>query len=197
MKLTIKIDDIKKFNIEKFGTNILAEFPKYTSQIINLANQNAQGTRPKVVGQLSELFPASNSRSVDEWREWYTTNYPDAIDEATEKIYRQILNMKSAIPLIDKELVKKWVEDLVINKTFYGLYVQDVILSAISNKIGKSYRRASPDEESKGIDGYVGDKAYSIKPYSYKCKNMIHDRIDVIIIYYTKTKNELVIEFDE
>ena len=26
-------------------------FPKYVTQIINLANQNAQGTRPKVVGQ--------------------------------------------------------------------------------------------------------------------------------------------------
>ena len=25
-------------------------FPKYVTQIINLANQNAQGTRPKVVG---------------------------------------------------------------------------------------------------------------------------------------------------
>lgn len=33
------------------------EFPKYTSQLINLANQNAQGSRPKTVGQLSELFP--------------------------------------------------------------------------------------------------------------------------------------------
>ena len=26
-------------------------FPKYTTQIMNLANQNAQGTRPKVVTQ--------------------------------------------------------------------------------------------------------------------------------------------------
>ena len=33
------------------------EFPKYTTQIMNLANQNAQGTRPKVVGQMTELFP--------------------------------------------------------------------------------------------------------------------------------------------
>ena len=32
------------------------DFPKYTSQIINLANQNAQGTRPRVVGQLTELI---------------------------------------------------------------------------------------------------------------------------------------------
>lgn len=35
-----------------------AHFPQYTSQLINWANQNAQGTRPKVVGQMSELFPA-------------------------------------------------------------------------------------------------------------------------------------------
>ena len=33
-----------------------SEFPKYTTQIMNLANQNAQGTRPNVVGQMSELI---------------------------------------------------------------------------------------------------------------------------------------------
>jgi len=26
-------------------------FPKYTTQLMNLANQNAQGTRPSIVGQ--------------------------------------------------------------------------------------------------------------------------------------------------
>ena len=31
-------------------------FPKYTTQLMNLANQNAQGTRPSVVGQMSELI---------------------------------------------------------------------------------------------------------------------------------------------
>ena len=33
----------------------IKEFPRYTTQILNLANQNSQGTRPRVVGQLSEL----------------------------------------------------------------------------------------------------------------------------------------------
>ena len=28
------------------------DFPKYTTQIINLVNGNAQGTRPSVVGQM-------------------------------------------------------------------------------------------------------------------------------------------------
>ncbi|GEM_PF-2690725 len=32
------------------------DFPKYSTQLMNLANQNAQGTRPAVVGQMSELI---------------------------------------------------------------------------------------------------------------------------------------------
>ena len=32
------------------------EFPKYVTQVINLVNSNAGGTRPKVVGQMSELI---------------------------------------------------------------------------------------------------------------------------------------------
>ena len=34
------------------GENIV--YPKYATQVMNLANQNAQGTRAKVVGQMSE-----------------------------------------------------------------------------------------------------------------------------------------------
>lgn len=40
-----------------------SDFPKYATQILNLANQNAQGTRPSVVGQMSDLiqeFPGLN-----------------------------------------------------------------------------------------------------------------------------------------
>lgn len=29
----------------------IKDFPRYTTQLMNLANQNAQGTRPRVVGQ--------------------------------------------------------------------------------------------------------------------------------------------------
>lgn len=51
MKLTIKNEELLELN-----ESSTPQFPKYTSQLINLANQNAQVTRPKVVGQLSELF---------------------------------------------------------------------------------------------------------------------------------------------
>jgi hypothetical protein len=42
------------------------DFPKYTTQLLNLANQNAQGTRPRVVGQVSELVGESGAQSFEE-----------------------------------------------------------------------------------------------------------------------------------
>ena len=176
-------------------------FPKYTSQLINRANQNAQGTRPKVVGQLSDLFPAFQNSTeivnIQEWQKWYLQKYPNAIDDATEKIYTQVKNLQEAIKLIDKDMVKMWVTDLVITKTFNGLYVQKAILSKMGKMINKPYRLATPEEESQGIDGYVGDVAYSLKPDTYKLMNRLSEQINVKMVYYTKTKTGLKIEVED
>lgn len=48
---------LKNESIEGYNESENYSFPKYTTQLINWANQNAQGTRPRVVGQMSELFP--------------------------------------------------------------------------------------------------------------------------------------------
>ncbi|TSC78206.1 MAG: type II site-specific deoxyribonuclease [Parcubacteria group bacterium Gr01-1014_29] len=47
----------------------IKEFPRYTTQLMNLANQNAQGTRSRVVGQLSELIKECPGKSYQEWIE--------------------------------------------------------------------------------------------------------------------------------
>ncbi|MDF1495698.1 MjaI family restriction endonuclease [Caproiciproducens sp. CPB-2] len=103
-------------------------------------------------------------------------------------------NLKEAIKLIDRNLVEKWVRDLVIYKTYNGLYVQQAILA---EKTNKTYRMAAPEEESKGIDGFVGVTPYSIKPDTYKTMRRLSEMIDVKIIYYVKTKTGLKIEIEE
>jgi len=55
--------------IRKHLGSLSPEFPKYTTQLINLANQNVQGTRPKVVGQLSELIQAFPGKRLGERQE--------------------------------------------------------------------------------------------------------------------------------
>jgi hypothetical protein len=134
---------------------------------------------------------------MDGWREWYLDRYPDAIETATDKIFAQVENLKNAIKLIDKELVRKWVEDLVITKTYNGLYVQEAILSKLAQKLGMDYRLATPEEEAQGIDGYVGKVPYSVKPDTYKTMGRLSETIAVKMIYYTKTKTGLTIEVEE
>lgn len=195
-----------KFNISNAELSALnditnPEFPKYTSQLINWANQNAQGIRPRIVGQLSDLFPEYQASTynidISDWKEWYTEKYPGAIEEATDKIFNQVENLKEAIKLIDKSMVRKWVEDLVISKTFSGMYVQRAILAKISDMRAEPFRLASPEEESKGIDGYVGDTAYSIKPVTYKTMGRLSESIDIKMIYYSKKKSGLLVETEE
>lgn len=178
------------------------EFPKYTSQLINWANQNAQGTRPRVVGQLSDLFPefleTAEETSVDSWRQWYQERFPEAIETATDKIYTQVNNLKDAIQLIDKDMVEAWVNDLVIEKTYSGLYFQKAILAHLSQEKGLPYRLATPEEEAMGIDGYVGDVAYSIKPDTYQVmERILPEEINVRMIYYSKKGKDLVFSVEE
>ena len=192
---------LKNESIVAYNESSEFEFPKYTSQLINWANQNAQGTRPKVVGQMSELFPeflsSGEEISVENWRKLYIEKYPDAFEKATDKIFAQVQNLRNAIPLIDREMVMHFVEDLVINKTFNGMYFQKAILASLAEKKETTYRLATPSEESVGIDGYVGETPYSIKPDTYKTMRRLSETIDVKMIYYTKTKTGLKIEVEE
>ena len=195
MTLTIKNEELLELN-----ESSTPQFPKYTSQLINLANQNAQGTRPKVVGQLSELFQEyqknTDEISIDTWEKWYLSKYPKAIEDATNRIYEQIQNLKNAITLIDRNMIQKWVEDLIITKTYNGLYIQKAIFSKIAKIKQKDFRLAKTEEEAIGIDGYIDNVPYSIKPDTYKTMSRLSESIEVKIIYYTKTKSGIEIEFD-
>ena len=192
---------LKNESIEAYNESDTYSFPKYTSQLINWANQNAQGTRPVVVGQMSDLFPefmnSGEEMTIEGWRRWYTERYPDAFEKAADKIYAQVQNLRNAIPLIDREMVEKWVVDLVIYKTFNGLYMQKAILASLAERKGATYRYATPDEESVGIDGYVCDTPYSIKPDTYKTMDRLSEVIDVKMIHYIKTKTGLQIEVED
>ena len=84
-----------------------------------------------------------------------------------------------------------------IAKTFNGMYVQKAILASLAERKGTTYRLATPEEESVGIDGYVGNVPYSVKPDTYKTMGRLSETIAVKMIYYTKTKTGLTIEIED
>jgi hypothetical protein len=173
---------IKYKEIEEILTGEEWDFPKYSTQLLNIANQNAQGTRPKVVGQMSELIQEFPGKTIEEWEMWYRKKNPDAIEEATDRVYDMIENFKEVIQEIDRDMVEKWIDELVIVKTFIGLRFQDAIIQKVAEEKDMEYRLAKPEEESKGIDGYIGYTPVSIKPTTYQAKqNLIDKSVEQII----------------
>ena len=123
-------------------------FPKYATQLINLANQNAQGTRAKVVGQQTDLIAEFPGTTLAGWQEWYLERYPNAIETATDRIYTMVELFKTSVQEIDRAMVERWVRDLVLVKTFIGLRFQEAALKKIADDRGTTYRLATVAEEA-------------------------------------------------
>ncbi len=187
-KIKIKNEEIAELLVGEAQT-----FPKYSTQLLNLVNQNAQGTRPYVVGQMSELIQRYPGKDFKGWEKWYIKQQPNAIKDATEKVYAKLLEMRTAMNNINKALVERWVKDLVITKTFTGLRFQEAILKKIAELKNKPYRLSTPAEEAKGIDGFIGDEPISIKPATYKIESALREHIEVRIVYYEKKKDGIIV----
>ena len=191
---TLKIDNKKLLEL----LNIEApKFAKYSGPLMNLANRFIGGTKPKVVGQMSELIKEFDGKTFKEWESWYLKKYPKAIEAAVEKITQMLVNFKDVLEKTDRTSIKEWVRDLVVIKTFVGLKNQEAILKSVAEYFKTDYRSAKPTDESKGIDGFIGDKPVSIKPHTYLLKPELLDKIEVPIIFYEKIKTGLKISFPE
>lgn len=187
---------ISNSDIEKLSNASQYPFPKYATQIINLLNSNAQGTRPAVVGQMSELIQEFDGKTLEEWIEWYSSKQPDAVAKATDKIFNMYQLMSEAFAAIDRPMIEAWVKDLVYNKTYCGLKFQSAIIAFLAGQYNKDWRLADVEEEAQGIDGFVGDTPVQIKSATYKLEARLGENIEIPIVYYDKKKDGISIEFE-
>jgi hypothetical protein len=203
MSRTIRLSEEER---EELVADIDPEFPKYTTQIMNTANQNSQGTRPPTVGQLSEIIEEYKEEhpegEYEDWVNFYFENYDGEkrIEEATDKVFEMVVKMREAAEEIDREMVNRWVKDLVLYKTYTGLgRNEEAILNKLSQEYDLPYEVGTAEDESKGIDGYLGKQPVSIKPITYKQKSRLQEEIQAPIVYYEdySTTEALKLYLDE
>ena len=77
---------------------------------------------------------------MNEWESWYLNRYPNAIDLATERVFNMVEELKKSIVLIDKKMIREWVEELIVVKTYAGLKFQEAILKKVSGRRSSRYR---------------------------------------------------------
>lgn len=170
--------------------------PKYCSSILNMANRFARATRPGVVGKMTELFQRFDGNTIRQWENWYLDERPNSIDIAVRLIKEKIEELKEAIEKIDDEMIEEWVRDLIIVKTFIGLRIQEAILQQVAKEVGLSAITANADQESRGIDGVIGDTEVSIKPKSFKQQASLQDELPKAVIYYEKVSNGIRVTYE-
>lgn len=171
--------------------------PKYVSPILNLANRFAGGTRPRVVGQMSDLIQEFDGRTLEQWATWYQQRHPDAVAESTMLIRNKLSEFRRVLDNISEEMIELWVKDLVLIKTFIGLKFQEAILKKVAQAAGLKHTLASPEQEARGIDGIIGNVEVSIKPASWKDQVIQRETLQGVLIYYQKTNDGLEIEFQQ
>jgi len=146
---------------------------------------------------MNELIKEFEGSSIEEWENWYTLKQPQAIREATERILQKLQELNSALKSIDRATVEEWVRDLVIVKTYIGFRFQEAILKKGAELKGVDWRFANPEEEAKGIDGFIGEIPVSIKPETYRSKAGLPEDIQVKIIYYKKAKDGIEVDYSD
>jgi hypothetical protein len=172
------------------------DFPEYTGELIQLANRKAKGTQRKVMGKTDEMIERFDGKSYEEWRAWYEAERPGAIDQATDKIFDSVKKMARAMDKLDREMVRKWVLESVLKRTYASSRVQEVILKKIADIKNEPCRLPDEAEQGQGIDGFVGDQAFRIRPVSHYFKPPAEPPADWETVYFEKIKDGLKVYYE-
>ena len=169
--------------------------PKYIRDILNKANRWSQGTQPKVVGQVTDLFKEFPGNTVEEWESWYLQREPDGISQATDRILEMVEKVKDNLGKLDRQMVEDWTRYLVIVQTFKGLRRHKAVLKRGADIVEADYRIATAEEEKKGIDGYIDGKPVSIKPETYKLHPELRESLPEVILYYQELDDGIEVDY--
>lgn len=197
----IKLAEVSKVN----GTSA-PELPKYSSSVINSASGYAKATRPANVGQVSDeiqIFrkdPNFPGHSLEDWKKWHIERHENGkgIERAVDEAWNKFQAVLQSLSTVSKDDVRNWMEDLVYQKTYDGLMVQNAIIEAIANELQVSWQLANPEQESQGIDGFINGHPVQIKADSYKKIGKKHnEEIACPVVYYRKDNKNIFYEFEE
>ena len=174
----------------------ITTFPPLASELIQLANLKAHAVTKKIVGKPQDLIQQFEGKTYEEWCERYAAAHPDAIDKATDMITALVAELKSAVAAIDRGLVKQWVKEAVLKKTYARSRLPEVILKKIARVRELPFRLPDAAEEACGIDGFIGETAFRVRPVSYYFKAPPDEPAEPHTIYFEKTKSGVKIYHD-
>lgn len=172
------------------------EFPKYTKPILNIATQNSKATSVKIVGSMKEQFTEflkQGGRTLAEWETWYNQRGGvDKINQATDKLCEMLDKMPVDKTVFTQDMAHRYIQELVYNKTHYGMSGEFHSVCAVADYFGKTYRFSTPEEESQGIDAFIDNKPVQVKPHDSVKMHHVRNHADTdktLVVTYEAKKD--------
>jgi hypothetical protein len=170
------------------------EFPKYSKPILNIATQNSQATRVSVVGSMKELFTEflkGRGKTVEDWKKFYfARDGEQRIEAATDKLYKMLNMMPLDRSIFTRELAKKYIVDLILYKTHFGMSGEYFSAKAAAKYFDLPLKWSTADDERQGIDAWFGEYPVQVKPHDSVKMNHVRNHADVektiVVTYETK-----------
>ena len=169
----------------------LRPWPKYYTQLLNVASSNSKAASPKNVGSVKEAFTKMREQGIpgtlSNWIKFYNKTYgKDKLVAAADKIYTMLQKME--IKHISRDYCGEYIKELVYNKTQMGLGGEERAVIAVAGYYNLKYKFSTPQEESKGIDAWlVGknkDVPIQVKPQDNIKKSHVHNQVDTNYLLY-------------
>lgn len=175
------------------------DYEKYFEGLIRDIASDKNPTDSDAVGQLTDLVDESSAQTYREWEKYYKRNYleenPDAINNAVDEIIEYLGGtINERLYNIDKQLVKKWVEQLVYQRTPSGLFYEIGILQYISEEHDLEYENSNSQDETEGIDGFLDGNEVQVKPDSYEHGGTERQMPSVATIVYEIQDDNILVD---
>lgn len=179
-------------------------WPKYSTQILNMANQNAKSTSVKTVGSMKEMWMDMRKQGIRGTLDNWTTYYNSVRGEATlitagKTLYTMVVKMNLQ-NIITEDMCIDYVKEMVYNKTHMGMAGEEMAIEVVANYLKRSYRFSTKEEEARGIDGWIENIPVQVKPNDSPKIPHIPNGVDtqkVLFITYENKKMSCYIHNEE
>jgi hypothetical protein len=170
-------------------------WPKYSTQKLNIAAANCKAFDKEIVGSAKDLWLEMRSLKIrgtfENWCSFYKSKpYIQNIPQQTDKLFAMIQKME--IGGVTRDMCEDYIWEVLENKTHMGMAREEMAIEAVANYYKLPYRFSTAEEETQGIDGWIGDDIpVQVKPEDSVFKAHVHnhpDRNKVLLVTY-ESKN--------
>jgi hypothetical protein len=174
-------DSLPSFKWEKYQRGYMG--------ILNNAYNQSCNCGTKVLGDMSEITSSFEGGSYDDFIEYYYRVHDgkkrrrQAVKRMAENIIKRVRAVGGDVP--DSKAVKwsnRYIHSMLVN-SYRGFMDEARAIELVADELGEEWRVASSDEESDGIDGYIGDQSVQVKPLSYNDLDINSFDADLLVTY--------------